>query len=204
MPVETSFRIVFALLFSALVVIRFYFHNRARVWEKGVANPSEGAAVPWLRMGVGIPWMATLFAWLLMPEKVAFLLLPIPSLVRWLGVPITLSGLWLLIQVHRALDVYFSPFLRIREGHRLITSGPYAHIRHPMYTSFLLLMVGLALISAHGMALLGVLLGIPALASRTIREEAMLEGHFGAEWRRHVARTGRLLPRWRGVGESGA
>jgi protein-S-isoprenylcysteine O-methyltransferase Ste14 len=84
------------------------------------------------------------------------------------------------------------------DEHRLVTTGIYAHIRHPIYAS-------LALWAVAQPALLQNLVagwsGAVAVASiwllRVPREEKMMLNTFGEEYRQYVSRTGRLLPRRR-------
>jgi protein-S-isoprenylcysteine O-methyltransferase Ste14 len=78
----------------------------------------------------------------------------------------------------------------------IVTSGPYAFIRHPFYTSFLLGMLG-ALLHAPHVGLLATLVyaGI-ALTITAAREERRLSASaFGAEYVAYMKRTGRFLPR---------
>lgn len=76
----------------------------------------------------------------------------------------------------------------------LVTTGPYQWIRHPMYTSLLLFMLGIALYrhawpNYVGLALLGI-----AIFGKMHREEVHLHQKF-ADYSAYVRRTHRLLPR---------
>src|SRR5207244_2384452 len=112
------------------------------------------------------------------------------------GTGLVVLGLLLLVWVHRALACNFSTTLRIRPDHTLVTSGPYHWVRHPMYTVFCLVFVGICLQTANG--LLGGL-GLSAIGIimivRTPLEEAQLVEKFGEEYRHYMQRTGRYLPR---------
>jgi protein-S-isoprenylcysteine O-methyltransferase Ste14 len=59
-------------------------------------------------------------------------------------------------------------------GHTVISTGPYAIVRHPMYAFLLPLMIGTALLLGSLWGLLGVLLMLPLLAARATGEEAVL------------------------------
>ncbi len=89
----------------------------------------------------------------------------------------------------------WSPQLQLREGHHLVTSGPYARIRHPMYTGITGFGVGLALVSANWVFVALVALVVVGLLLRIPREEEMLIAEFGDEYRMYKHRTGSLLPR---------
>jgi protein-S-isoprenylcysteine O-methyltransferase Ste14 len=100
--------------------------------------------------------------------------------------------------MNHQLGPNFSSTLILRDGHQLIQDGPYRLVRHPMYTSFMVMLTGLLLLSANwivGGAAIGFVLLLMAL--RTPREERMLLSHFGDEYRRYMERTGRYLPRIR-------
>jgi protein-S-isoprenylcysteine O-methyltransferase Ste14 len=57
----------------------------------------------------------------------------------------TIGGLILFIQSHRALGRNWSFEVVIQEKHELIEKGPYAYIRHPLYSGVLLMFMGMAL-----------------------------------------------------------
>jgi protein-S-isoprenylcysteine O-methyltransferase Ste14 len=193
---EAMFQIAFALSFLALVVQRGRWHRRARIFEPGVQNPDEGVVVRWLRPVLGLPVLFVMGAWVVRPDWLAFADVPVPDPIRWAGLPVYALGLALLEWVHRTLDTNFSPYLRIRADHRLVTEGPYRRVRHPMYTAFLTVWLGGSLLAANLAVALPGLLGIAlVIVTRTPREERMLLDRFGDEYRAYMARTGRLLPR---------
>ena len=89
----------------------------------------------------------------------------------------------------------WSPLAGTSAEQRLIKSGIYAHIRHPIYTSALLLSLGLALITSN---LWGLALFVLALAAFSIRiraEERALLAKFDGEYQEYMQKTGALLPK---------
>jgi protein-S-isoprenylcysteine O-methyltransferase Ste14 len=80
----------------------------------------------------------------------------------------------------------------------IVTSGPYAFIRHPFYTSFLLGMLGACLHAPHAGLLATLVYGGIALNLTAAREERRLSASaFGAEYVAYTNRTGRFSPRLR-------
>ena len=81
-------------------------------------------------------------------------------------------------------------------GHRLVTRGPYAIVRHPMYFGIALAVIGgIFLYQTWTMVLLLVLpLG---LARRARVEERALAAEFGLQWQEYSAQVSAFLPRWR-------
>ena len=78
--------------------------------------------------------------------------------------------------------------------HRLLTDGPFALVRHPMYVGILLVGIGgLLLYRTWTFAL--VLFHLPALVIRARREEDALEAEFGAQWVAYRRRVPPWVPR---------
>ncbi|KPF43813.1 protein-S-isoprenylcysteine O-methyltransferase [Rhizobium sp. AAP43] len=103
--------------------------------------------------------------------------------------------LWLFRRSHKDLGTNWSVTLEVREGHRLVTQGVYAHVRHPMYASFMLWGIAQALLIPNWIAGFAGLVAVLALyCVRQSREEAMMRETFGAEYDAYCVRTKRLVP----------
>jgi protein-S-isoprenylcysteine O-methyltransferase Ste14 len=112
-----------------------------------------------------------------------------------IGIVTGIVFLWLFRRSHKDLGRNWSVTLEIREGHRLVTNGVYAYLRHPMYASFFLWGVTQALLIANWVAGLAGLFAIACLyIERQAREEAMMRATFGAEYDAYCARTKRIVP----------
>ena len=119
-----------------------------------------------------------------------------PGLVRATAVGLLAGGaLWLFVAATRVMGAAWSLEARTRSDHRLAVTGPFARIRHPIYTGMGLFLLALALAYGHGAQLL---IGVPLFALGTwlrIREEeALLHARFGEEYDRWAARTRRFVP----------
>jgi protein-S-isoprenylcysteine O-methyltransferase Ste14 len=92
---------------------------------------------------------------------------------------------------------YAAPVIKIQKerGHRVVTTGPYAYVRHPMYAGAVLFMVGAPLLLGSWLGLLAAVLFIVLIGVRAVLEErtlkAELEGY--AEYASRVRY--RLVPR---------
>ncbi|PYB75221.1 MULTISPECIES: protein-S-isoprenylcysteine O-methyltransferase [Rhizobium] len=118
---------------------------------------------------------------------------PVPVLV--LGMLTGAVFLWLFRRSHKDLGRNWSVTLEVREGHQLVTGGVYAHVRHPMYASFLLWGLAQVLLIPNWIAGFAGLAAVLALyAVRQSREEAMMRQTFGGEYDAYCARTKRLIP----------
>ena len=112
-----------------------------------------------------------------------------------LGAIVFASALWVFRRSHKELGRNWSITLEIRDQHRLINTGPYAFIRHPMYTSFLLMGLGQAFLLSNWIAGLSGLVGFAVLFFlRVGKEERMMLENFGPQYRAYMERTKRLIP----------
>jgi protein-S-isoprenylcysteine O-methyltransferase Ste14 len=89
----------------------------------------------------------------------------------------------------------FSGLVAIQPGHRLVTTGLYAKIRHPSYLGLLVTSLGWGLAFRSGVGVLLAVVTLVPLLARIRAEEALLLSEFGAEYEAYRARTARLIPR---------
>jgi|SRR5271165_1532035 len=123
--------------------------------------------------------------------------------IAWVGFAITVVGAGIGIWARRFLGEYWSARVTLKQDHRLIRSGPYRFVRHPIYTGLLLGMVGRAITIGEWRGVLAVVLILAAHSRKALREERMLAGEFGEEYARYREDTGFLFPRiWPGSGPS--
>lgn len=112
-----------------------------------------------------------------------------------LGTIIFATALWVFRRSHKELGRNWSITLEIREQHKLVSTGPYAVIRHPMYTSFLLMGLGQAFLLANWVAGLAGVIGFAILFFlRVDKEERMMLEIFGPQYRTYMEKTKRLIP----------
>jgi protein-S-isoprenylcysteine O-methyltransferase Ste14 len=112
-----------------------------------------------------------------------------------LGIVTLCGALLLFYRSHADLGKNWSISLQIRDEHRLVTSGIYRFIRHPMYTSFFLLAIAQVLLLPNWFAGLAGLVGVTILyAFRVRQEERMMLERFGTDYQAYMARTARVIP----------
>jgi protein-S-isoprenylcysteine O-methyltransferase Ste14/membrane protease YdiL (CAAX protease family) len=114
-----------------------------------------------------------------------------------LGVPLFFSGLALILWARLTLGKWYnvstSQEAPLYAGHRLITSGPFAFIRHPMYLGILLVGLG-GILLYQTWTMVFFALNFPGLVLRARREELALTVEFGDAWRAYCRQTPRWLP----------
>lgn len=111
------------------------------------------------------------------------------------GTIILFIALWVFRRSHKELGRNWSITLEIRDKHRLVTSGPYGLVRHPMYTSFLLLALSQALLLSNYLVGPAGLFGFAILFFlRVKKEERMMTENFGSQYQDYMQRTKRIIP----------
>ncbi len=98
-----------------------------------------------------------------------------PLWAQALGAVLILAAFWGWTRVLRANSFAATTIeIQAERGQTVISSGPYALVRHPMYAYALLLMIGAPLLLGSLWGLLGLVLFAPLLAARALGEEALL------------------------------
>jgi protein-S-isoprenylcysteine O-methyltransferase Ste14 len=113
------------------------------------------------------------------------------------GVALTWLGIGLAIWARYHLAEYWSARVTIKEDHQLIRTGPYAHLRHPIYSGVILATIGSALVIDEWRCVLGICVVLAAFCLKAKREETMLSQQFGSAFDAHKQSTGFLIPRLR-------
>jgi protein-S-isoprenylcysteine O-methyltransferase Ste14 len=109
-------------------------------------------------------------------DAVRYRLLPIPFWAVFPAVLLHITGdalmLWAMV-----VNPFMEKAIRIQteRGHHVITTGPYAIVRHPMYAGFILLFLGVPLMLGSGWAFVPVSVVLAALIIRTIFEDRILQ-----------------------------
>ena len=118
----------------------------------------------------------------------------VPALA-WAGLVPALASLCLFYRTHRELGRNWSVSLEVRDQHRLVTSGVYRYVRHPMYSAFFLWAVAQGLLLPNWVAGLAGLIGFGILFwFRVGREERLMLETFGEDYRAYMTRTARIVP----------
>ena len=125
-----------------------------------------------------------------------------PHPVVWplyaLGLATGLASFALRASAAAHLGAYWSMHIEVRKDHPLVRSGPYAWVRHPVYSAAVLELLGAILILQSWRSLaVFVFLFIPVLAARIVLEERAMIAHFADTYRNYMATTPalvRLLP----------
>lgn len=112
----------------------------------------------------------------------------------WLGAAITAAGLLFCVWARRHLGRNWSRAVTVKEDHELITSGPYALVRHPIYTGLLLALAGSAFARGEWRGVLGFAMIFAALWFKLRLEEKWMHEQFGAAYEAYYGRVAARVP----------
>jgi protein-S-isoprenylcysteine O-methyltransferase Ste14 len=116
--------------------------------------------------------------------------------VAWTGTAVAVTGIALTFWAQLAMGASWRIGVDESERTALVTSGPFAVVRNPIFTAMAVTGVGLTLMAPTALGLAGVagLIGSLELQVRWVEEPHLLRSH-GAAYRAYMRRTGRFLPR---------
>lgn len=98
----------------------------------------------------------------------------LPDVVVWMATVVFLIAYALYAEVMRE-NAYLSRTVEIQQGQRLVDSGLYGIVRHPMYTATVLLFLSMPLILGSILSFVIMLVYIPLIALRIVSEERLLK-----------------------------
>jgi protein-S-isoprenylcysteine O-methyltransferase Ste14 len=120
--------------------------------------------------------------------------LPATTSIMIIGVVLTIFGLFIALWARVILGTNWSGSVTFKEEHELIEKGPYAYVRHPLYTGLLMMFLGTAVESGT----LGGLIGFPFFFIgcwiKLKQEESLMTKHFGEEYTRYTTKVKALIP----------
>lgn len=118
-----------------------------------------------------------------------------PWLIVGLGLALVVLGIGVRGWAAGTLGRFFTRSITIRDGHCVVTSGPYRFIRHPGYTGLLVSLAGLALTLGNWLGVVLMMVGsVLAQVPRIKAEEAVLEANLGEPYRAFERTRKRLIP----------
>jgi len=160
---------------------RFRVHGSSRSWSWTAMALIAGILVVaqpvlWPRLG-----LVTQAWWGLWLQVVGFLLMGGGLAVHW----------W--ARFH--LQQFYGERIEFQPGQYLVESGPYAYVRHPIYTSFFMCIIGLLLVNPSLPVLLVAIYFFVDFTRVARREELLLRENL-SEYGDYMARIPRFLPRF--------
>ncbi|MEX2160951.1 MAG: isoprenylcysteine carboxylmethyltransferase family protein [Anaerolineales bacterium] len=188
------FLLLTGLIYS-LGLIVIYWKRRERFWEPEIDGEKTGE-----ELGDRSFWLiaaAMMAAFYFSPLEYIYFAgsLPRGSFLQYTGLSLILLGAALFVWALRTLGSSFSGHVSVKRGQELVRSGPYKHIRHPTYTGYLLMALGISLGYSSLAGLASVLLFlVPSVVYRLQVEEKLLASRFGEKYLDYKIKTKKLIP----------
>jgi protein-S-isoprenylcysteine O-methyltransferase Ste14 len=163
---------------SGTAMILWLSKHSPSLLRERMASPVQRTQKPWDRVFLML-FMLGFLGWMAFmgwdAARTGFNAVPLwLQVLGGFGIAINILGTW---RTFRA-NAFAAPVVKIQEGQRVIDTGPYTIVRHPMYASALFLFIGIPLLlgSWLGLALSAIL--ILAIAWRAVREERVLRAEL--------------------------
>jgi protein-S-isoprenylcysteine O-methyltransferase Ste14 len=120
--------------------------------------------------------------------------IPRTALSNSVGVATCALGLFVAIWSRKTLGAEWSQDVELKQGHKLVVSGPYRFMRHPIYTGHLLMGLGTATVSGLVIAFVGLASFVAGFWIKLSQEERLLLRSFPDEYPAYKTRVKALIP----------
>lgn len=114
-----------------------------------------------------------------------------------LGIALTALGLAFALWARVYLGTNWSGAVTVKVGHKLVRTGPYRWVRHPIYLGMILGMLGTALVRHQLRGAIAVVLAYVGFKLKSKIEEQTMSATFGTAYADYISTTGAILPRLR-------
>lgn len=112
----------------------------------------------------------------------------------WIGAAVAVAGLLFAIWARQHLGRNWSHAVTIKQDHELITSGPYALVRHPIYTGILAGFLGTVIALAQVRGVIALALVFLGFWAKFRMEEEWMHSQFGETYATYARQTAALVP----------
>ena len=120
--------------------------------------------------------------------------LPDMEVFLWIGLLMTIGGVAFAIWARLTLGRNWSGTVTIKQNHELIRTGPYALVRHPIYTGIAFAIFGTTIFDVEIRGVILILTAISVLVYKIRVEEQFMTEQFGSEYTNYRQRTKALVP----------
>ena len=110
------------------------------------------------------------------------------------GLAVTIAGCLFAIWARLTLGSNWSGQATVKAGHELVTTGPYALARHPIYTGLLTASLGTALAIGEMRCIFGLIIIVLALMIKMSQEERLMLQTFPQAYPQYRRRVKALIP----------
>jgi protein-S-isoprenylcysteine O-methyltransferase Ste14 len=120
--------------------------------------------------------------------------IPHVEALAWTGVVLCIAGFAFCIWARFTLGRNWSGVVTLKRGHELISDGPYALVRHPIYTGLLTMFVATVIVLGHVAGIIALPFVFVSLWIKLRYEEKLMLKHFPNEYAAYQQRVKRIIP----------
>jgi protein-S-isoprenylcysteine O-methyltransferase Ste14 len=110
------------------------------------------------------------------------------------GAAVAVAGFLFTVWAREHLGRNWSGIVTVKQDHELVVTGPYALVRHPIYTGLLLAFAGTALARSEWRGVSAVVIASLALWRKLTLEERWMQEQFAQQYRAYKHRVAALVP----------
>jgi protein-S-isoprenylcysteine O-methyltransferase Ste14 len=189
MPVAVAFRNwIFPLLWRGWAA---YWWLSSR--DVKATTRRESALSRWMHLGPLI--LAAALMWARLPRsRLGGRFIPPTEAAFWIGIAVTAASLLFAVRARRHIGRNWSAIVTLKQDHELVTTGPYALVRHPIYTGLLFAFAGSALALGRWRGVLAVAIVFASLWRKLRLEERWMRERFGTAYDDYARRVKALVP----------
>ncbi len=177
------------LILACWVSLGVYWNISARSVKPTVEGQNWSGRLA--RMPIWLGYIVLVVIWV---YPLGMVLIRRTAVSSSLAVAICALGLLVSIWSRRALGKEWSRDVELKQGHKLVERGPYALVRHPIYTGHLLMGMGTAIGSGLLVGFAGLALFFVGFWIKLRQEERLLVRNFPEEYPAYRARVRALVP----------
>jgi len=189
-----------ALITLAGVVLCWLFFAGIFLLRKRPPQASEAKRDRLSLVGIALQMIGYFLAWFQPPHRP--FLPPVAALSGIFGILFSVMTIalaagsgWLIEAAIGTLGKQWALPARLVEGHKLITVGPYAYVRNPIYTGMLGMLIATGLAMEHWIATIAaVVIFAVGMVIRVRSEEKLLRAAFGAEFEEYAKKVPAVIP----------
>ena len=195
MDEELLFKLLFVAIYIVFLIVRLPNRVKSARAEPERRQELDSWASRMLIVAI-LGYFGAIALYMLYPQSISWAFIAMPAWLRWLGAIVACLSVALVGWTHRELGRQYAAELAIQKEHTLVTTGPYARTRHPMYTALNAFSFSMALITSNLLVIIFAVLVVLPFPWIVGAEEQMLLETFGDESQEYMERTGRFFPRF--------
>ena len=180
--------------FFPVVWISFFLYWQIRAANTKTTQRLEPAASRILRVFIFLIAIVLLSTTRIPLPWLYLQLWPVGVWPFWLGAAVFIAGLLFAVWAREHLGRNWSRSVTIKQDHELITTGPYALVRHPIYTGILTGFLGTTIALSQVRGVIVFVLFFLAFWIKLRMEEQWMRSQFGEAYATYAHQTAALVP----------